>query len=39
MRRRQRIALWVAAALAWSALMWFIVFPWIDERFISRPAL
>lgn len=38
MTRRRRWLLGVSAAFAWAALMWFVVFPWLDDRFVSRPA-
>lgn len=39
MSRRTRWSIWFVAAVGWATLMWFVVFPWIDESLISRPAL
>lgn len=36
---RRRALVWVAIAVAYLALMWFIVFPWVDRTFVNRPAL
>jgi hypothetical protein len=37
--RRSRIALAVALALVYAAVLWFWVFPWLDRTFVNRPAL
>jgi len=37
--RRKRIALFAFGALMYAALLWYIVFPWVDRTFVSRPAV
>lgn len=38
-RRGARLAVWLALALAYAALMWVYVFPWVDRTFINQPAV
>jgi cell division septal protein FtsQ len=37
--RWARVGLWAAVVLGYIAIMWFVIFPWIDHTFINRPAL
>lgn len=37
--KRVRLALWVVAALAALALLFLVIFPWIDRTFVNRPAI
>lgn len=37
MSRRARWSMWVAIAIVWAGAMWVVVFPWLDNAFISRP--
>jgi len=34
-----RALLWLTLAVGYAALMWYIVFPWVDRHFVSRPTL
>lgn len=38
-RRWARALVWLLAALAYAAVMWFWVFPWVDRTFVNRPTL
>jgi hypothetical protein len=38
-RRWARALVLLAVVLAYAALMWFWVFPWVDHTFVNRPAL
>lgn len=38
-RRAGRIAVYLLLAIGYVALMWFLVFPWVDRTFVNRPAL
>ncbi|MCA1830847.1 MAG: hypothetical protein LC663_04970 [Actinobacteria bacterium] len=37
--RWARLAVYLFFAIAYAAVMWFLVFPWIDRTFVNRPAL
>jgi hypothetical protein len=37
--RWARALVWLALVAGYVALMWFVVFPWVDRTFVSRPAL
>jgi hypothetical protein len=38
-KRWQRALIWIVIALGYMALMWFLIFPWVDRTFVNRPAL
>lgn len=38
-RRGARTLVYLAMVLAYAALLWFVVFPWIDRTFVSKPTL
>jgi len=38
-KRWQRLLIWGVVAIGYTALMWFLVFPWVDRTFVNRPAL
>lgn len=38
-RRWPRRLFWLALAIGYAALLWYVVFPWIDRTFVNRPAL
>lgn len=37
-KRWQRVLIWIVLALGYIALMWFVVFPWVD-RIVNRPTV
>ena len=37
-RRWQRVLIYVAVAIGYIALMWYVVFPWAD-RIVNRPTV
>lgn len=37
--RGRRIAVKVVLTLAYAAVLWVWVFPWLDRTFVNRPAL
>lgn len=37
--RWARVAFWTIVAAVYVALMWYVVFPWVDRTFVNRPAL
>lgn len=38
-KRGPRVVAYLAIVLAYAALMWFVVFPYVDRTFVNRPAL
>lgn len=38
-KRAGRIAVYLFLAIGYIALMWFLVFPWVDRTFVNRPAI
>jgi quinol-cytochrome oxidoreductase complex cytochrome b subunit len=37
--KRVRLAMWVVAVLAALALLFLVIFPWVDRTFVNRPAI
>lgn len=37
--RKKRLVLWALAAVVYVAVMWFLVFPWVDATFVNKPTL
>lgn len=38
-QKAARIVIYLGVAIGYGALMWFVVFPWVDKTFVNRPAL
>ena len=38
-RSRWRWVVYLAVVAVYVALMWYLVFPWVDRTFVNQPAL
>jgi hypothetical protein len=38
-KRGARVLVYLALTLGYVALMWFLIFPWVDRTFVNRPAI
>lgn len=38
-KRATRLVVYVTLAIGYVALMWFVVFPWVDRTFVNQPSL
>lgn len=38
-RARRRLIVYILLAMGYIALMWFLVFPWLDRTFVDNPTL
>jgi len=38
-RRWLKRLFWLAFLMGYAALMWYVVFPYVDQHFVNQPAL